>query len=242
MTARCLLLAALLPGCALAADLTAVFPQLTPLKLENEGIRVLYAKDQAEKVTQRPSWINEVEQAGVYAALPLRLQLGKGIPPLTLYCDSGPSADPSCRLLPNTDVPEKTVFDAPGTEFAFPGDGRIVVAGHSNNYYDQRKVFHWDGSKFVETVQPLLQVGLKGKTRAAIPLRSAPGATAATTGVVLPAGSSVTVLLNDNSTVDDSGQNPNYLLLSAEGIVGWAYLPGQPDGSTAIEGLFYAGD
>ena len=73
-------------------------------------------------------------------------------------------------------------------------------------------------------------------------LRHAPGAKAAELGLTLAAGTRVTVLLNDARKSGDEEASPNYLLLTPEGIVGWAHLPGHPDGTTAIEGLFYRGD
>lgn len=229
-----------LPGTATAAELAGLFPVLTRLDLNNEGVTVLYPRERGETATA-PAWLKEYEQAGVYASAPLTLRLGT-LPAMTLVCDSGPSADPSCRLLRDPAKPDEDVFQAAGTQFAFLPDARIVVAGHSNNFYDQRKVYVWKGSRFAEVPQPLRQVGIGGTLKQAIALRRAPGAGAAELGVTLAAGSHVTVLLNDNSEVDDAGQNPNYLLLTAEGIVAWAYLPGQPDGSTAVDGLYFRGD
>ncbi len=230
----------LLPGMATAAELAGLFPGLTRLDLNNEGVTVLYPRERGETATA-PAWLKEYEAAGVYASAPLTLRLGE-LPAMTLVCDSGPSADPSCRLLRDPAKPEEAVFSATGTQFAFLPDARVVVAGHSNNFYDQRKVYVWKGSRFDEVPQPLRQVGIGGTLRQPVALRRAPGADAAALGVTVAAGSRVTVLLNDNSYVDDTGQNPNYLLLTAEGIVGWAHLPGQPDGSTAIDGLYFRGD
>ena len=231
---------AVLPGLAAAEDLARLFPALTRIDLRNEGVTVLYPRERGEPATP-PAWLKEYEEAGVYASAPLTLRLGT-LPALTLVCDSGPSADPSCRLLRDPAKPEEDVFQAAGTQFAFLPDARIVVAGHSNNFYDQRKVYLWKDGRFGEVPQPLRHVGLAGMLKQAVTLRRAPGAGAAGIGVTLAAGSRVTVLLNDNSHVDDAGQNPDYLLLTADGIVGWAHLPGQPDGSTAVEGLFFKGD
>ncbi|WP_313917652.1 hypothetical protein [Tahibacter sp.] len=231
---------AMLPGMATAEELAGLFPALTRLNLTNEGVTVLYPRERSETATA-PAWLKEYEAAGIYASAPLTLRLGT-LPAMTLICDSGPSADPSCRLLPDPAKAEQDVFQAAGTQFAFLPEARIVVAGHSNNFYDQRKVYVWKGGRFVEVPQPLRHVGIGGTLKQAVTLRRAPGAGAAALGVTLAAGSRVTVLLNDNSHVDEAGQNPDYLLLTAEGIVGWAHLPGQPDGSTAIDGLYFRGD
>ena len=51
----------------------------------------------------------------------------------------------------------------------------------------------------------------------------------------------LTILLNPASENED-GQNPDYLVKTREGLVGWARIPMQPDGKTSIEGLYFAGD
>ncbi len=55
-------------------------------------------------------------------------------------------------------------------------------------------------------------------------------------------GAAFTVLLNDNARVDERGENADYLVLTPEGIVGWARLPARADGSTDAEGLYFRGD
>lgn len=233
----------LLPLTAVAADLSTAFPQLARLELKNEGVTVLYPREHATKATP-PAWLREYEEAGVYASTPLLLKLA-GLPPLTLACDSGPSADPSCRLLRDADKPEEAAFEAPGTQFAILPDARIVVGGHSDTYYDERRVYQWKKDRFVEIAQPLRHVGVSGALKQAVTLRSAPGAKATELGLTLAAGTRVTVLLNDarkSSAGDDEEFSADYLLLTPEGLVGWAHLPGNPDGTTAVEGLYYRGD
>lgn len=233
----------LLPLTAVAADLSTAFPQLAKLELKNEGVTVLYPREHATKATP-PAWLREYEEAGVYASTPLLLKLA-GLPPLTLACDSGPSADPSCRLLRDADKPEETAFEAPGTQFAILPDARIVVGGHSDTYYDERRVYQWKKDRFIEIAQPLRHVGVSGALKQAVTLRSAPGAKAIELGLTLAAGTRVTVLLNDarkSSASDEEEFSADYLLLTPEGLVGWAHLPGNPDGTTAVEGLYYRGD
>ncbi|WP_257386453.1 hypothetical protein [Tahibacter caeni] len=237
---RSFALALLLPLTAGAADLSTAFPQLAALTLKNEGVTVLYPRERADKAAP-PAWLREYEEAGVYASAPLLLTLD-GLPPLTLACDSGPSADPSCRLLRDAAKPEEAVFAAPGTQFAFLPDARIVVGGHSDTNYDERRVYQWKNDRFVELAQPLRHVGVNGALKQPVVLRRAPGANAAELGLTLAAGTRVTVLLNDTRRSDDDELNPDYLLLTPEGIVGWAHLPGNPDGTTAVDGLYYRGD
>jgi len=228
----------MLPLTASAADLAAAFPQLAKLDLRNEGVTVLYPRDRADKATP-PAWLSEYEAAGVYASAPLTLRLGD-LPPLTLICDSGPSADPSCRLLRDANDAEHDVFAAPGSQFAFLPDARIVVGGHSDTYYDVRKLYKWEKDRFAEVPQTLRHVGITGTLRAAVSLKRTPGGEAL--GIELKPGIRVTVLLNDMTHADDNGNSADYLLLTPEGLTGWASLPGKPDGKTIVDGLYYRGD
>ncbi len=225
----------------LAAAAPPASPALARLRLEHEGAEVLYPAAKAQALAAPPVWLKALEAAGVYASAPLRLAPGGGAGPLVLACDSGPSADPSCYLLRDADHPEVRVFEAPGTRFEFRGDGRILVSGHSDNLYDHRRLFTYDGQRFVETPQPLRYVGVEARARADIPLRAERGGAGVVT-LTLPTGAAFTVLLNDNARVDERGENADYLVLTPEGIVGWARLPARADGSTDAEGLYFRGD
>lgn len=224
-----------------ASDAAPATPPLQRLALPREGVEVLYPANRAQALATAPAWRKELEDAGVYASAPLRLDPGGGAGPLVLACDSGPSADPSCYLLRDADRPEERVFEAPGTRFEFRGDGRILVSGHSDTLYDHRRLYTYDGQRFVETPQPLRYVGVEARARVAIALRAERGGAGAVT-LTLPAGSAFTVLLNDNGSVDERGENPDYLVRTPDGIVGWALLPSHPDGSTDAEGLTFRGD
>lgn len=220
------------------ADLAAAFPQLARKELKNEGVTLLYPRERAEPATA-PAWLAEYEAAGVYASAPLVLRIG-ALPPLTLVCDSGPSADPSCRLLRDANDAEHDVFAAPGTQFAFLPDERIVVGGHSNTFYDVRRLYKWEKDRFVEVPQALRHVGVSGTLRETVSLQRTPGGE--TLGIAVPAGARVTVLLNDTSRADDNGISADYLLLTPEGLTGWVTIPGKPDGTTIVDGLYYRGD
>ena len=63
-----------------------------------------------------------------------------------------------------------------------------------------------------------------------------------TLGIAVPAGARVTVLLNDTSRADDNGISADYLLLTQEGLTGSVTIPGKPDGTTIVDGLYYRGD
>ena len=224
---------------------SAAFAGLTRLDLKDEQIRIWYPKDRARPIAKKPAYLKEVEDAGVYIAEPLLLDLGHGLPPLALACDSGPSNDPSCRLLTKADDPESAVFESPGTEFVFAASGEVHVSGKADYTYDHRRVFRFDGKRFVEIAQPFRYVGIEGTTTAPLVLTSALGnAGDASDRIVasLPTKTPITILLNAASGDNEYGQNADYLVKTREGLVGWARIPTQPDGTTIVEGLRYNGD
>ena len=233
---------ALVPLLASAADPSAWYPDLARLDLKNERVRVWYPKANAKPVTTPPAYLKDYEEAGVYASQPLVLDLGHGLPPLALACDAGPSNDPSCRLLPKFDAPESAIFESAGNDFAFLPSGEIYVAGATDYAYDHRKLFRYDGKRFVEVAQPFRYVGVEGKTTASLALTSAKGGDAKSALAMLPAGTSITILLNAASGDDENGQNADYLVRTREGLVGWAHIPTKDDGTTIVDGLRYAGD
>lgn len=225
-------------GAAPAADFAAAFPQLARVELTNEGVTVLYPREHAATAAP-PAWLKEYEEAGVYASAPLVLQLA-GLPPLTLICDSGPSADPSCRLLRDPGEAEHDVFSSSGTQFAFLPEARIVVGGHSNTFYDLRRLYRWQGDRFVEVPQPLRHVGVSGVLKEPVALNQSPGGPPL--DIALERGTRVTVLLNDMRRAGEDGTSADYLLLTPQGLTGWASLPSRPDGTTVVDGLYYRGD
>lgn len=233
---------------AFGADPSAWFPDLTKLDLKDEGVRVWYPKDRAEPIAKPPAYLKEVEDAGVYIAEPLLLDLGHGVPKAALACDSGPSADPSCRLLTKPDDPDapgSVIFESPGTEFVFSASGEIYTFGASDYTYDHRRLYRFDGKRFAEVAQPFRYVGIEGTTTAPLGLTSERGKAkpdAKHTLATLPAKTPITILLNATSGDDENGQNADYLVQTREGLVGWAHIPTKDDGTTIVEGLRYNGD
>lgn len=229
----------------LCADPSALFPDLTRLDLKNEGVRVWYPKSNAQPVKSPPSWLKEYDKAGVYAAEPLVLDLGHGLPKLALACDSGPSNDPSCRLLTKFDDPASVIFESAGNDFVFPPSAEIYVFGDTDQLYDHRRLFRFDGKRFNEVAQPFRYVGVEGKTKAPLALTAARGAKTSDAKqvlITLATGTPVTILLNVAGEDDEFGQNAEYLVRTREGLVGWAHIPTQPDGATIVEGFHFAGD
>lgn len=218
------------------------FPDLAVLDLKNEGVRIRYPADKAQKSDRRAAYLANYEEAGVYASQPLRFDLGHGLPATTLTCDSGPSNDPMCRLLADAEQPSSTIFEAPGKEFVFLADGEIYVFGQSDAMYDHRRLFRYDGHHYVEAAQPLRYVGIEGTTRAPLALTATRGGDTAHALRTLDAGTPVTILLNATDGDDENGLNPDYLVKTREGLIGWARIPSKPDGTTIVEGLRFNGD
>ena len=219
-----------------------LFPQLARLELKHEGVRIWYPADKATPVKSPPAYLKDYEEAGVYASQPLLLDLGHGLPQLALACDSGPSADPSCRLLPKSDDPTSAIFESAGSDFVFLPNAEIYVFGHSDNLYDHRRLFRFDGTRFAEARQAFRYVGVEGRTMASLALTSDKGGDAKNPLVTLPANTAVTILLNAAAGDDENGQNADYLIRTREGLVGWARVPMQADGKTVVDGLYFAGD
>jgi hypothetical protein len=200
------------------------------------------SRGQGAKAGRRAAYLANYEEAGVYASQPLRFDLGHGLPATTLTCDSGPSNDPMCRLLTDAEQPSSTIFEAPGKEFVFLADGEIYVFGQSDAMYDHRRLFRYDGHHYVEAAQPLRYVGIEGTTRAPLALTATRGGDTAHALRTLDAGTPVTILLNAADGDDENGLNPDYLVKTREGLIGWARIPSKPDGTTIVEGLRFNGD
>ena len=250
LTATSIVLGLLVCTPALGADPSAWFPDLTKLDLKDEGVRVWYPTDRAQPIVKPPAYLKDVEAAGVYIAEPLLLDPGHGMPKAALACDSGPSNDPSCRLLTKPDDPDapgSVIFESPGTDFVFASSGEIYTFGANDSTYDHRRLYRFDGKRFVEVAQPFCYVGIDGTTTAPLVLTSerVSGRTksdAKHTLATLPAKTPVTILLNAVSGDDEYGQNADYLVRTREGLVGWARIPTKSDGTTIVDGLRYNGD
>ena len=234
----------------ICADPSAWFPDLTRLDLKDEQIRIWYPKAHALPLATPPAYLKAVEDAGVHIAEPLLLDLGGGLPTLALACDSGPSNDPSCRLLTKPDDPDapgSVIFESAGSDFVFAPSGDIYVFGSTDYTYDHRRLFRYHGKRFTEIAQPFRYVGIEGKTIAPITLTSerATGMSKPDPAKViatLPARTPLTILLNAANGDNEYGQNADYLVRTREGLVGWAHIPTQPDGTTIIDGMRYNGD
>ena len=209
------------------------FPMLDSLQLETIRITLFYSPALSQVLTEPHPHEKEFFEAGVYVARPLRAQLlGPGNGDFIIDCDSGGSWDQQCTVYqerPGDGL--KLLLSIPGLRFAFPGDSAIYVDGHNNTMFNLRKKFVWQDSTFIEAAQPFHYVGLETTTREAVTLYADAGYKSAVEK--LPAGSSVTVLLNEGE---------NYLLKTPFGLVGWIRIPDCLQEKSSIYGLYYHGD
>ena len=112
-----------------------------------------------------------------------------------------------------------------------PGNGSIYISGHTDNMFDTRKKFIYDGNKFNELIQPFYYVGLETFTIKPITLFS--DTTLSNPVASLPENSEIEVLINRNDL---------YLIRTSFGLTGWLKIgPVSPDYSP-IKGLYFAGD
>jgi len=150
----------------------------------------------------------------------------------------GMSVDPSFRIYINVGNELKRLSPwINGTQLTVPGDGYIYISGHTNNTFDQKRLFRIEGDEIIEVVQPYYYVGLQSVTNREIVLMSLAGPV-----VTLLQGTSVTVLLKQI----EPNQKFSYLLKTDFGLVGWVqfkpeelYMWNKPN---PIEGLYYNGD
>ncbi len=110
-----------------------------------------------------------------------------------------------------------------------PGDGFIYTTGHVNSMFDIRRRYAIQDDHLVETPQPFYRVGLETVTTGPLKLLSDP--MSATILKILPAGTSITVLLNKDDL---------YLITTPFGLTGWAVI--ESPYYTPIQHLIFRGD
>jgi hypothetical protein len=137
--------------------------------------------------------------------------------------------------------PQARLFEAPGKRFEFRADASILVSGHTDSLYDHRRLYRFDGERYREVPQAFRFVGVAATAKASLPLRAAAGNSGAILLTLAP-GSAFTILLNATAHEDEGGEDPDYLVRTEDGLIGWAHLPAHADGTTDAEGLFFAGD
>lgn len=152
----------------------------------------------------------------------------------TLLIDygSGPSCDPGFIIYRIEKGGPRQLGYAFGLELEAPGDGRFYVRGHTDTWFDKRRAFTVEGGNLREVRQPFYYVGLETKTLKQITIFGGEGFSDEMW--FLPAGTPVTVILNDGD---------NFLLKADHDVLGW-WRPRStsPQKAEEIEGLFFKGD
>ena len=143
--------------------------------------------------------------------------------------DPGASTDPVFSIAPFPG--KRSIGTIEANQLVLPGNGYIYSVARINKNFLERRKFAVRKGELIEIRQPFLFVGLDGKTKVDLELRSQPSA-----GEVVASirkGDEVRVVLYD-------GQH--YLVRSAFGLLGWVKLKDVARENAVIEGLFYAGD
>ena len=79
------------------------------------------------------------------------------------YCEGG-SADPGFAIYMEQKAQFKRVSEyISGTNILISGDGKIYVWGHTNSFFNLRRVFYFFKNRIIEIEQPYYYVGLKSK-------------------------------------------------------------------------------
>jgi len=144
--------------------------------------------------------------------------------------DPGISADPMfciTKIFPDT-IKYYPCID--GLIISIPGNGYIYISGHTDNMFDQKKIYKIEDNKLVEVQQPYYYVGMETETNIRMDLFS--DRSMRNKVVSLEKGAKITVLINTD----------NYYLIATQfGIVGWFdYRTHYRD--NPIKGIYFAGD
>jgi hypothetical protein len=214
-----------IPCICSSQELSKSFPNLTEIKVDTRwDVRVLFNPKVSKVINQKyhetePDMDNwrVVKTYITGAGQEYRIEFSEGL-----------SDDPTFRIFKGDE--KEPIFDAFATGLVIPGNGFIYTSGHTNNMFDERKKYELRKGKLIEVKQPFYYVGLVSKTKKKITLHTSKDMKG--TVATLPAGSSVSVLINEGEL---------YLLKSDFGLVGWVKIEANNSEET-IEGLILAGD
>lgn len=150
----------------------------------------------------------------------------------TIQYNSGPSADPTFNIKWRDGKQEKE-FSITGTDLDFKSNGEILISGHTNNkFYQRRKVVFRD-NKFIEVKQPYYWAGIKTTVLLDADARQNPDEKSSTV-FRLKKGDIVEVVLSD------VGQD-FFLLKNSEGLLGWIQIS-LDQRPTILKDIFFKGD
>ena len=119
-----------------------------------------------------------------------------------------------------------------GLNIAVPGDGFLYIWGHTNSYFNLRRVYSIVNGTLKEIKQPYYYVGLKSEALVEIKIYKSKNEQELVTAI--KKGSPITVILNDGD---------HYLIKTERDILGW-WKPGAYSvyEGKEIKDIFFNGD
>lgn len=149
----------------------------------------------------------------------------------SILFDWGMSADPCFRIykIGKEQSNYQFIEAIGGLQLFFPGNGYIYSEGHTNNHFNKKYKFRFNGKELQEVEQAFYYVGIRTKTQKPIVLYSDTSQNKAVAG--LPAASEIEILLNKEQW---------YLIKTSFGLLGWFRFDGYR--CEEIEELWFAGD
>lgn len=144
----------------------------------------------------------------------------------TIYFSYGMSLDPHFAIY----YKDKFLIGMGGLELTIDGDGKIYSSGHTNTFFNERRLWKVVGDTIVEQLQPFLYSGLKTIALSDFPIFT--DTLLQHKVKTIRANDSLEVLLN---------QGDFYLLKDQNHVVGWWKLDDFMS-SKQIKGLYYLGD
>jgi hypothetical protein len=157
----------------------------------------------------------------------------------TIDFSPGMSVDPNFIIFRNigNELKELTRWGIGGTQLIVPGDGFLYISGHTNNTFNQHRIFRVDVDEIIEVEQSFYYVGLQSVTNKEILIWNENSVI-----TILPKGTPIHVLLMKN----ESYPNFSYLVKTETGLVGWVRFKPEElnmwNKPNPIEGLYYKGD
>lgn len=223
----------LLCSTGMATQVSDIWPGLDSLRVDSiEGIgevTIFYNPRLARVINKK---VENEAQFLIITALSTRLSHSSQDMFVVEY-NQGPSADPEFILYKEIRGKRRRVLRQSGLTLIIPGDGFLYIAGHTDNYFDQRKKLVYRKGTFSEVSQPYYSVGLRTKLLAPAIMHS-DRKKGAPEVARLPEGTHIEVVLNHGDY---------YLIKTQFGLLGWLKAELREGGTgTQIEGLYYAGD
>lgn len=150
----------------------------------------------------------------------------------TIQYNSGPSADPTFTIKWQEGKKDHD-FSMEGTDLDFLASGEILISGHTNNKFSQKRKIVFKNNKLIEVEQPYYFIGIKSKSLIDVDARLNPDEKSATI-FHLKKDDPVEVILSDTGQL-------YFLLKNSEGLLGWVLIS-ESQRPTIVKEIFFKGD